>query len=201
MALGLTTVGGCVVRARMGATVHAEPDLVEVSPGVWVVEDYDEPVFWSDGWYWRYYGGVWYRSSYHTGGWVTYRAPRAIVSIRAPHTYVRYHATGNVRYRSGPRGAVRVRDHRDNGYHRGPSVRDHRDARRDAREDRRDARQEWREDRRDARKDAREERRDERKDAREEHREDRKDAREERRDERKEWREDRKEERKDRRRR
>ena len=102
LVLGAVT-SGCVVhgRARVGGAVYAEPALVEVSPGVMVVEDYHEPVFYSDGFYWRYYGGIWYRSSYHTGGWVTWnRPPARVIGIRRPHAYVRYRARP---------GAVRVR--------------------------------------------------------------------------------------------
>jgi len=123
---------GCIVhgRARVGGAVYAEPALVEVSPGVMVVEDYDEPVFYSDGFYWRYYGGIWYRSSYHTGGWVTWRNPPArVIGIRNPRGYVRYRARpGVVRVRAGARGGGRYRAAPARG-----RVRDGRDDRRDNR--------------------------------------------------------------------
>lgn len=122
---------GCIVhgRARVGGAVYAEPAMVEVSPGVMVIEDYDEPVFYSDGFYWRYYGGMWYRSSYHTGGWVTWRNPPSrVIGIRNPRGYVRYRARpGVVRVRAGARGGGRYRaapargrvrdDRRDNRRH------------------------------------------------------------------------------------
>ena len=79
------------------ATVAADaygPDLVTVSPGVQVIADYDEPIFYSDGFYWRYYGGVWYRSSYYTGGWVYARPPVAVLRIDWPHAYVHYRPRG-----------------------------------------------------------------------------------------------------------
>jgi hypothetical protein len=44
------------------------PDLVTVSPGVQVVADYDEPVFYTDGFYWRYTDGGWYRSNNYATG-------------------------------------------------------------------------------------------------------------------------------------
>src|ERR1041385_1618085 len=53
-------------------TVDATPELVEVQPGIQVVYDYDDPVFFTDGFYWRFYNGGWYRSSVHNGGWVVY---------------------------------------------------------------------------------------------------------------------------------
>ena len=114
---------GCIVhgRARVGGAVYAEPAMVEVSPGVMVVEDYDDSVFYSDGFYWRYNGGVWMRSSYHNRGWVTWRRPPArIIGIRNPRAYVRYR---------GRAGAVRVRGRGNAGYRRGPgpAQRDRRD--------------------------------------------------------------------------
>ena len=119
----LTLLSACVVRA--GVHAHAEPNLVEVSPGVWVVEDYHEPIFYSNGYYWRSDGGVWYRSTYYTGGFarVRYAPPRAIVTIRNPRGYVRYRARSGVRVRQGPRGTVT----RYNG-RAAPARRDHRRA-------------------------------------------------------------------------
>lgn len=83
------------------------PDLVYVAPGVQVIADYDVPVFFVDGFYWRWYGGGWYRSSYHTGGWVYASPPPALLRVPAPHTYVHYRPHGWV-----PRRNVVVRDHR-----------------------------------------------------------------------------------------
>jgi hypothetical protein len=111
-ALSLTAVSstGCVVRARgqvqTAAYVEAEPELVYVSPGVYVVAEQDDPVFYSDNYYWRYDGGVWYRSSRWGGGWVVYnsRPARFHASFR-PQAYVRVRARGNAR------GHVRARGH------------------------------------------------------------------------------------------
>jgi hypothetical protein len=89
--------------ASVNATVET-PDLVEVSPGVQVIADYDEPIFFSDGFYWRFYDGVWYRSSYYTGGWAFVDAPPiAIVRIDRPTIYSHYHPAGYVvRHRPVP---------------------------------------------------------------------------------------------------
>ena len=72
LAAGLLTAAaasGCFADAEVGATASYDaevtgpaPDMAEVSPGVQVVADYDEPVFYSDGFYWRYYNNIWYRS-------------------------------------------------------------------------------------------------------------------------------------------
>jgi len=103
---------GCAVRA--GGTVtytDPEPELLYVSPGVSVVADYDYPVFYADSYYWRYDGGLWYRSNNYRNGWITVRTPPTTVArIERPHTYVHYRAGAVVR--------------------RGPTVRDHRNQRR-----------------------------------------------------------------------
>lgn len=134
LAFGAT---GCLVSgtARVHGGAYVRPATVQISPGIYVVEDYHEPVFYSDGWYWRQHGNVWYRSSYHSHGWVRWRhVPRGVATIHNPHVYVRYRANGRAR------GHVRddrpaVRDHRDdrgrgNNDHRNdrPDVRDHRGA-------------------------------------------------------------------------
>ena len=57
---------GCIATVQPRATVAVDaPALVEIQPGVWVVSDYDDSVFYSDGYYWRWNSGVWYRSSVH----------------------------------------------------------------------------------------------------------------------------------------
>ena len=102
--------------AQFGATADVSaPDLVVVSPGVQVIADYDEPIFFSDSYYWRQDGGVWFRSTSHTGGWARVEvAPVAIRSIERPAAYVHYH---------GEARATAVQ--------RGPEVRDHREERRE----------------------------------------------------------------------
>lgn len=136
LTLGLAS--GCVVHARGGAGVHASsPDLVLVSPGVYVIADYHEPVFYSNGYYWLYRDGFWLRSSYYTGGWArVHTVPVGVRRIDRPRTYVRYRASGQVyrRDRSGRvirhQGRPAARDHRG-----APARRDHRatPARRDHR--------------------------------------------------------------------
>ena len=78
--------------------VVVQPDLVEVSPGVQVIADYDEPVFWSNSFYWRYDGGVWYSSrDYRGGGWrVESNVPMGIRGIDRPNYYAHYRPAGYV---------------------------------------------------------------------------------------------------------
>ena len=111
LGLGATS---CTMQGRVatGVTV-TEPTLVEISPGVWVIEDYDDPVFYADGFYWLYRGDTWFRSTIHSGGWIRVdAAPQVVIRLGHPRTYVRYHAAGRVHVRQGHRGQVIVRDHR-----------------------------------------------------------------------------------------
>jgi hypothetical protein len=63
-------------------TIHFDvaPPLVVVSPGVMVVQDYGEEIFFTGGWYWYRSGPIWYRTHDFRGGWVV--APRGYVPAR-----------------------------------------------------------------------------------------------------------------------
>ena len=69
------------------------PPMVVVQPGVQVVQDYDEEVFFVDGRYWmRGRDGRWYRANDYRGGWVT-AEPRAVpgsIVRLPPGTYKHY---------------------------------------------------------------------------------------------------------------
>lgn len=143
--MGGAVMTGCLVRGS--ASMHTEPQLVSVGSGLWVVEDYDEPVFYNDGFYWRYYGNTWYRSRVHNNDWVvvqSHSVPHVVVSIDRPTTYVHYHAPAGARVRRGKPGkghhaAPRSKEHdnrsrgkpqpkkRDHGSDKGPKGHDHHD--------------------------------------------------------------------------
>ena len=53
----------------------APPPLVVVEPGVQVVEDNDDEVFFVDNLYWVRRDGRWFRSKDHKGNWVVVDAP------------------------------------------------------------------------------------------------------------------------------
>jgi hypothetical protein len=57
-------------QATVRVTFATPPPLVVVEPGIQVVPDYGEEVFFVDGWYWHRGGSVWYRTRDHRGGWV-----------------------------------------------------------------------------------------------------------------------------------
>ena len=150
LVLSLTFVGACFSE-EPGVAVgygygYAGPQLAYVGPGVQVIADYDYPVFYSDGFYWRYDGGLWYRSGFYDRGWgVSYNVPYAVRGIGHPEGYAHYRGNWNTGYRGGYRGGparaqggVYVRDHRGpapvyrggGGVYRSaparPAVRDHR---------------------------------------------------------------------------
>ncbi|HWU88084.1 MAG TPA: hypothetical protein VN253_12445 [Kofleriaceae bacterium] len=111
----LSLAGGCYATTPgyYGGTITATtvaPDLVYVGPGVQVVADYDDSIFYADNFYWRYDAGRWYRSSWYTGGWVYATPPYAVARIERPYDYRRYRPAGYVT-RGG--GGGYVRDHRD----------------------------------------------------------------------------------------
>ena len=53
----------------------APPPLVVVEPGVQVVPDLDDEVFFVDDCYWHRRDGRWFKTKNHKGGWVVVDAP------------------------------------------------------------------------------------------------------------------------------
>jgi hypothetical protein len=168
---------GCVVSGSVRSSAYVEPeppDMVLIEPGVYVLADYDRPVFYSHGYYWLYSDGYWLRSYSYGSGYVRVRSvPYGVRRIHRPHRYVRYRPTARARYYRAP-GRDRVirsssrthrrydratpvrRDHRyRSSPRREPPRRDHRtrsrsrdrdrDDDRDHRDDRRGDRRERRE--------------------------------------------------------
>ncbi len=64
-----------VVAAPPAIVVAGPPDLI-VIPGtyVYVAPDLDADLYFWDGWWWRFYEGRWFRSSYYDRDWVYYRS-------------------------------------------------------------------------------------------------------------------------------
>jgi hypothetical protein len=72
-------------------------DLVEVSPGVEVIADYNEPIFFADDFYWVNRGGFWYQSGWYGGGWARAgNVPARISGISHPEAYAHYRPAGYV---------------------------------------------------------------------------------------------------------
>lgn len=71
------------------------PPLIVVQPGVSVVSNMNDEVFYSDGYYWARQDRYWYRSRHHQRGWV-------VVEDRyVPAPIVRY-PPGQYRHYRGP---------------------------------------------------------------------------------------------------
>lgn len=88
---------------------EAPPPLVVVSPGIQVVPDYDEEVFFVDGWYWVRRDAYWFRARDYRGSWVVVErrgVPAGLVRI-PPGRYKRWHAAGPV-VPAGGHGATPV---------------------------------------------------------------------------------------------
>jgi hypothetical protein len=152
-ALGAAALAGCYATGDVGYSATysataapapdgyaATPDLVTVQPGVQVVADYDEPVFFTDGFYWRFYDGYWYRSNNYYAGWYFYeRPPVAVLRIDRPYAYAHYRPSGYVARRTvrnrppetiarDHRGSVYAPSARPPAYAPNAAVRDHRTA-------------------------------------------------------------------------
>lgn len=60
--------------AQVGVQIHVNvpvnPPLVVVQPGIQVVENWDEEVFFTGGYYWVCRNGYWYRASSPRARWV-----------------------------------------------------------------------------------------------------------------------------------
>ena len=101
-ALALGACGPAEVRGT--AYYESGPQLTYVSPGVAVVADYDEPVFFASNYYWRYRDGVWYRSPIWYGGWMSVsNVPYAVARIDRPWVYTHVHAVTYGPRAYGPR--------------------------------------------------------------------------------------------------
>ncbi len=134
LGLLLASFGGGTANAQVDVQIRVNfpvirfetaPPLVVVSPGVQVVEDYDEEIFFVSGWYWYRWQGGWYRRrNYQAGEWVVVapaRVPRTLVRIPPGH-YKHYKGKGHgkkaepmpsvgSRFRPAPAEHAAERDH------------------------------------------------------------------------------------------
>lgn len=92
-------------------TFSVPPPLVVVHPGVQVVENHDDEVFFVDDYYWVRRGPRWYRTRDHRGGWVVVDGPGVPPTLvrLPPGKYRRYkHGKTVVIDTPGP-GVVKVK--------------------------------------------------------------------------------------------
>lgn len=80
------------IRIRLGFPAVLPP-LVEIQPGVRVVQDFDEEVFFVGGYYWVQRDDRWYRTRNHNGNWLIVepgRVPGQLGHLERGH-YRRFH--------------------------------------------------------------------------------------------------------------
>lgn len=65
----------CLSRAQAQLEINVDlpvvlPPLVTIEPGIRVVQDFDEEIFFVDGYYWYRRDGYWYRTHNHRDRWI-----------------------------------------------------------------------------------------------------------------------------------
>jgi hypothetical protein len=114
-AVFVALASGCAGTGQLTLTSEATtPELVVISPGVQVIADLDEPIFYSNHYYWRNQGGSWYRSASHTRGWARVEiAPVEIRTIERPSAYIHYRGGTRARVSSERRVVAPSADARE----------------------------------------------------------------------------------------
>ncbi|HZN92968.1 MAG TPA: hypothetical protein VFB81_09685 [Myxococcales bacterium] len=85
----------------------APPPLVVVEPGIQVVPDYPEEVFFVDSWYWVRRDGRWFRARDYRAGWSYVTAPPAAL-VRIPPGRYRHWKQRAVIREVAPGGGKRI---------------------------------------------------------------------------------------------
>jgi hypothetical protein len=102
--------GDVQLRLRMGFPAILPP-LVEVQPGIRVVQDFDEEVFFTGGFYWVQRDGNWYRARDHRGTW-RYVRPGGIPAGLTQHESGHYRRWQHDEHRAWPAAQHAGRDAR-----------------------------------------------------------------------------------------
>ena len=121
-------LAGLAPPAHAGAQVSIQlnlpavlPPLVVAQPGVQVVQDYDEEIFFSGGYYWVRRDGYWYRAADPRARWYYVRpaAVPVVIARMPPGQYRHWHGHGwraqgrPWRGEGGERGHGHGRGHED----------------------------------------------------------------------------------------
>ena len=95
--LASAAFAGCTGKGEVeySGDVHvASADLVTIEPGIQVVADADQPLFYVDGSYYMLHDGIWLRSSSYRGGFARVdHVPRRLRDLDRPQAYVHYRAS------------------------------------------------------------------------------------------------------------
>jgi hypothetical protein len=89
-----------------GQVTVTSPELVPVQPGVEVIADADEPVFYADSYYWLYRDDMWLRSESYRNGFArvdVHLVPERLRQLPEPHRYAHYRHTQQARAKTEPR--------------------------------------------------------------------------------------------------
>lgn len=131
LGVGAVSATGCTGSVQGTATYTStssyRPRLVLIQPGIYVVEDYGTPVFYSDGYYWRTSGDRWYRSWAYDDGFIAVRpetVPPRLHRIERPQVYVHYRGGTGARVYSRP--AHSAREYRESRHDHHDQHHDHR---------------------------------------------------------------------------
>ncbi len=91
-ALAALTLSPAPAPAQVGVQIHVNipvtPPLVVVQPGIQVVENWDEEVFFTGGFYWVRRDGYWYRAPSPRATWVyvePHRVPPGLTRMPPGH--------------------------------------------------------------------------------------------------------------------
>lgn len=91
--VAIPTVGSAQAQISVNIGFPEPPPLVVVSPGIQVVPEYEEEVFFVNNWYWVRRDGYWYRTHDWRGGWAPVRrgwVPANLMRM-PPGQYRRYY--------------------------------------------------------------------------------------------------------------
>src|SRR5687767_14852232 len=110
VALGACAGSGSGRVEYAAAVTVRSPELVTIEPDVYVLADADEPVFYTDNYYWLYRSGRWYRSHSYDRDWI-------YVSSPSPRLRTIYQPTAYIRYRSRTHEARNVPTRPYDPYH------------------------------------------------------------------------------------
>ena len=106
LAVAVLVAGSALAQIRIDVQLPSiffptPPALVVVEPGIQVVSDYDEEVFYVDNFYWHRRGDYWYRTNAHNGAWVQVE-PRYVpqrLFFYEPGHFRRWHGSDDQRHR------------------------------------------------------------------------------------------------------
>lgn len=109
------SLAGCGATSEVeysGTVRVTSPELILIGPGVQVIADADEPLFYSKGYYWLYRDGYWFRSDLYRGGFARVDfvlVPGELRLIDRPQLYVQYRRhLGRDRFARPPRQQTRT---------------------------------------------------------------------------------------------